>query len=264
MVSSKEGSLPQSLINMEGAHNELKSGLSPEVRGIIGEKLPKLISFYQENLRQDVVDAKQADLAAIKRAELKNHLAHLDELSVFLRDFSANPKNFEPTVNNVSKDFWSNYIARFKRRADSHRFGQSEDTAQTQISFYVKNNNGENLEETIKAVALQGKDPHSSMEKIKRQARSSIVQVDTVGVFFDLNLNRVQLVLHGGLMFRLTGNKVTVSGFKYVGNSPHEYELGEMRGFGVIEFNVLKSLITRLAGQANQPHHPKKQKPTKI
>lgn len=253
MVFSKEGDgLPSSLLDMEQVDSERGKPVGSEIKSVLGGKLPAFALAYGTLLRKDSSEVEQQELSSGSRTELQEHIEQLETLRIVLQEYSVNPSDFSPTVNKVSRDDDSCTV-RLKKVEDG-LFGEGEENAQTQLSLFTKGMTIEGWDETAKALALRGKDPHSTSEKIAREQQTGIIQINTVKVFRDPDTDRVSLKPQAGIRLSISGNNVRIQGVKYVGSQPHVFDLGKSAGFGSPEFSRLQAHIKRLAGFRENIH----------
>jgi len=153
----------------EGIPSKKEGGSNNEavVKELLSIKLPNLISTYRGILGEDTLGIRSEDLAPMTEQDKISYIEQLQELGKLLTDYAQNPNEFQMRAHviDLNTGYHRLSIGKGKRKPE----GVSIDNVERQLSFEVKDPVlTESNEDIIRAHALLGRDPHSTINHITR------------------------------------------------------------------------------------------------
>lgn len=245
----KEWPLPQGVME---PNVDIKEISTQEIKTIIGETLLHSLKDYEELLREEESLLKNTDetLGEKSKAGLEEHTGELAALRSMLSELVQEPDSFKRAVYHVEPEE-GKYIVVLRRKSGPP-FGEGKEKSQTQIRFSVRETaTTEEKDEAIAAESLKGLTPSTVLRRVDQQRTKSSIVINTVSAYRN-TAGRTLAEPNAGIRIALTPEgTVGIYGLKYVGNTPHFTDEGEIQtpsNLDTTAYNLLLSYTKTLSG----------------
>ncbi len=193
------------------------------------EKVLPIVKSYKLVLGEDAADLAVRDLSGERIAQLQEHEAELDLFEELFSEFWRNPGNFKVKVQSHKELDTQNgprqtFSLRLARKREEHLLSSGQ--PQNQLAFHVNIAGTESAVDTLYALGLTGKDPHTVLQAFFRQSNDQRLALNTVQITrTDSGAFRAQPQAGIELKYIRGESEARCGGIAFVGTQAHVREL---------------------------------------